>query len=347
MRQAVSRAAVWRHSVPAPLRRSSSLLAAAIAVACLSAMALSGCTPSGNFGDPALPTGFLNATIPDVELNAYIYVNAGRELALPIQAFGDAPGVADQQLGVRSIELVVNGAGKEFGVAVTFERSEDAESAAATVRQQAGAESSEGVDISSAMLTLARGQGDWPSQLSEAWAVGDRVQLEVKYPNMYVTMRLLPAQAPATPVAAGFVRNVSVLLEELLAQAGLSVSGVGAAFQLVRAESLAFVVYADDLDALPAEATVEAVKGASLGIIAVTRTTYPGVLVNMLLGTFAGRIGMELTKVGDESVRYRDIEGHAHLMAKNFGPSLFFALASTREDVETLMEAVIANQVRP
>jgi hypothetical protein len=60
-----------------------------------------------------------------------------------------------------------------------------------------------------------------------------------------------------------------------------------------------------------------------------------------MLNTFASRAGLEDITIGGEEARYRNLDNKAHLILKNFGGVLYFALSPTREGAEQLMQSVI------
>ena len=109
-----------------PFPKSVPSLSWLTAIALIAVM-LAGCSSGAKSGEPALPHGFIASGIPDVELDAYFYVSAGREVGLPPEAFGDAGELGGQPLGVQSLEAALNAATDEFGVAVDFTRVQDAE----------------------------------------------------------------------------------------------------------------------------------------------------------------------------------------------------------------------------
>jgi len=88
---------------------------------------------------------------------------------------------------------------------------------------------------------------------------------------------------------------------------------------------------------------VHGIKAAA-GAVAVAQSSYPGFIVGFMLGTMAGRAGLETLDIGGESVLYRDLGEGAHLMAKTYGPTMFFALAPSKEQAQKLIETVMANQ---
>jgi hypothetical protein len=133
-------------------------------------------------------------------------------------------------------------------------------------------------------------------------------------------------------------------IEDFLALQGVDVPRLADAFEFIKVEEVAFVVYSDDLDMLPVTSGIAGFRELDVGVVAVVQAGYPGFVVDLLLGSFANRIGLETVKVEGRQVRYRGLDGEAYLMMVSYGSSLFFALSPTREGVEELIRAVIANQ---
>ena len=142
----------------------------------------------------------------------------------------------------------------------------------------------------------------------------------------------------------GFARNAADLADDVLALQGLDVPGLGSALGLIRVRTLAFGAYASDLSALPGTLTPEALRESGIGLVAVGRAGYPGILVNFLIGRFAGRLGLDDVTVDGVKARHRGLPGGLHLMMKNYGATLYLIVAATREDAEALLRSVVADQ---
>ena len=309
----------------------------------IAAVSVAACTASAKSGDPDLSGAFPDTDIPAVAINAYLSVDPEAVVGLPYRALG-GEGDGEAVAGLQWLEAVVNQPGEAYGVVLHFADEREAEQAGALLRGGEDSESVRTLDVAGARTTLTVGSGEWSGQLRQAWATDDRASLKERYPDIYEAMRLLPREAPATPVAVGFARNAAAMLEALLAQRDVSIPGFGNALGLVRVRSVAFAAYADHMDAVPVELTAEEVEVAGLGIIAVARAGYPGFIINLLLGNFAGRLGLEDMDLGDTGVRYREVGGRFHLMVKNYGKTVFFTLAPTLSGSQWLMESIIANQ---
>ena len=343
MRQAPSppsRPRLLRRMPSIPLRSWLVLLLVLFGVA---AIAVAGCTASAKSGDPDLSGAFPDADIPAVAINAYLYVDPETVVGLPYRALG-YEGNGDAAADLQWLEAVVNQPGEAYGVTLRFAGEHEAGQARDLLRGGEDGRVVRTVDVAGPRTTLTVGAGEWSGQLRQAWTANDRVPLKERYPDIYEAMRFLPREAPATPVAVGFVRNAAAMMEALLAQRDASIPGLGSALGLVRVRSMAFAAYADGMDVLPTELTAEEVESADLGIIAVARAGYPGFIINLLLGNFVGRLGLEGMDLGDTGIRYREVGDRFHLMVKNYGKTLFFALAPTHQGAQRLMESVIANQ---
>ena len=315
-------------------------LAALAAVSLLALAALAGCG-GVHKGDPALPPGFLEAGLPDVELNAYVHVATARELAVPSGIFGEAGGGPEPGV-ILALSAFMKDTIGEFGASIDFAGVEDAALARELV--EAADAGAPWLDQRGSTLRLVAGDSPWARELRSAWESGSRVDLRREYSGAWNLMRMLPETAPAPPVAAGFLRNVPDMAEKLLERQGVGASGLDSALSLVRAREMAFAVYATDLEEVPRDGLDEALGRAGVGVIAVTRAGYPGFIVNFLTGRFMDRAGLEKVRVGEESARYRRLDDRVHLMLKNYGSTFFFTLAPTREGAQELMQSVVENQ---
>ncbi len=273
-----------------------------------------GCVASAEPGDPALPPGFEAAGVPDVDLNAYAYVDAGVPVTLPASALGDGAG----PISLLRVEAALR---------------------------------DPGVDQAAWLLTLdgearflSATETPWSDGIAAAWGDGQRACVEARYPEAWETIRLLPAHPPGKAVAVGFVRNAGDLADDVLALQGIQVPGLGSALGFIRVRTLAFAAYANDLASLPAALTPEAIQDAGVGIVAVGRAGYPGVLVNFLIGRFASRLGLDDVTVVGEEARHRSLDGGLHLMMKSYGATLYFVVAGTRDSAEALLGSVVADQ---
>jgi hypothetical protein len=184
----------------------------------------------------------------------------------------------------------------------------------------------------------------WADDMQRAWSTNSRASIESRYPEVWNTIRLLPSDVPGDAVAAGFVRNASQQIDQLLQSRGVSAAGIDSALAMIRITDIAIAVYAEDLNELPAQVTPEAWRDAGLGIIAVGNAGYSGLVVDFMLGGFADRAGLQAATIGDEPAYYRTVDPGLHMMMKSFGATIYFTVAGSREQAEDLMQAVITSQ---
>ncbi|MEX2430668.1 MAG: hypothetical protein WD645_01960 [Dehalococcoidia bacterium] len=300
---------------------------------------LAGCSPEGKLGDPSLPPGFASS-IPATDLRGFLYVNTGSPVALPANTFGEA---AIGPVDVLSIQAVLNRASSEYAARIEFADAGSASLAGEATR--ASASDDQWVDNNDRHLMTGRsGDGDWTEELRTAWNNDDRETLEDAYPAVWATMRLLPEEPPAEPVAAGFLRSVDELAEDVLSASGVSGTELGSALTLMRVEAIAFAVYADDLERLPEALTRADFEESEISALAVATAGYSGFIVNFLFPRFSERAGLEETELDGKVVFYRALDNDLHLVMKNYGSAFFFALSSTRGGAEDLARSVIASQ---
>ena len=303
----------------------------------ITAALATGCTSAAKAGDPALPAGFAERGIPDVDLTAYLVVDAGAPVEISTSAFGDGSG---SFATLARLEGAVLSLGLDQAVRLDLTNAPDAASVGGLARG-----SSAWVEVAGTRVTLGTSEGTWASALRAAWAEGvEPVTVASRYPAVWDVLRLLPADPPARPIAAGFAREIRDSTDALLTLGGIDVPGLGSALGFLRVETLAFGVYAADVAVLPTAPTPEAIKDAGIGIVAVADAEYPGIIIGLLIGGFADRMGLTDTTVAGEDARYRSLPGGLHLLFKNYGATLYFVASDTRQMAEELLGSIIASQ---
>ncbi len=307
-----------------------------------SAFALGGCAVGAKAGEPALPAGFADLDMPDVDTNALVYVNAGEPARVPLGAFAATDLVAGA--GVVSIEVIVDDPDREFAARAEFVDLATAERVAEAALSVAGGDAARWVRSDGPVVSVGRSETEWGDAVREAWATGRRVTIEERYPEVWEAVRLLPEDAPGRPVAVGFARNAPDLLDATLAATEVSLPGLASALSLMRADVIAFGVYAADPSDLPEQLTRDALRGSGVGVLGVAQAGYPGFVVGFLFEAFAERANLEETDVGGTTALYRVVEGDLHLMVKAYGSSIYLAAAPTRAEAETLVLAVVRSQ---
>ena len=331
-----------REGAGAVRRLAAARMALAGLVLALGVLALAGCATGAKAGEPVLPAGFAAFDMPDVDANAYVYVNAGEPTQVPLGAFGANGLVAGP--GVLSIEVVVNDPDRDFAARAEFVDEATAQRVAEAARSAASADAARWVQADGTVVAVGRSEGPWGDGIREAWAVGSRVTIEERYPDVWEAIRLLPEDAPGRPVAVGFARNAPDLLDATLEATDLSLPGLASALSLIRANVIAFGVYAADPSNLPERLDRDALRGSGIGVLGVAQAGYPGFVVSFLFDRFAERANLEETDLGGTTALYRVVDGDLHLMVKAYGSSIFLAAAPTKAEVEALVLAVVRSQ---
>ncbi len=311
-------------------------------VLALGVVALAGCAVGAKAGEPALPAGFAALDMPDVDANAFVYVNAGQPARVPLGAFGATDLVAGA--GVVSIEVIVNDPDSDFAARAEFVDGATARRVAEAARSVASADAARWVSSEGAVVAVGHSDAAGGNLVREAWAAGSRVTIEERYPDAWEAIRLLPEDAPGRPVAVGFARNAPDLLDATLAATDFSLPGLASALSFIRADVIAFGVYAADPSQLPEQLNREALRGSGIGVLGVAQAGYPGFVVGFLFDQFAERANLEETEVGGTTALYRVVDGDLHLMVKAYGSSIYLATAPTRAEVEALLLAVVRSQ---
>ncbi|MCI0816546.1 MAG: hypothetical protein J4N29_05825 [Chloroflexi bacterium] len=308
----------------------------------LGVVALAGCAVGAKAGEPGLPAGFAAHDMPGVDANAYVYVNAGEPARVPLGAFGATDLVAGA--GVVSIEVVVDDPDRDFAARAELVDEATARIVAEAALSVASADAARWVQADGPIVAFGHSEGPWGDTIREAWAVGSRVTIEERYPDVWEAIRLLPEDAPGRSVAVGFARNAPDLLDATLEAIGFSLPGLASALALIRADVIVFGVYAADPSRLPERLDREALRGSGIGVLGVAQAGYPGFVVGFLFDQFAERANLEETEVGGTTALYRVVDGDVHLMVKAYGSSIFLAAAPTRAEVEALVLAVVRSQ---
>ena len=303
---------------------------------------LSACATSAKGGDPALPAGFEDLGMPDVDTNALFYARAAMPVDIPLGVFGATDLVAGAS--VVSVESLVNDPDREYAVRVEFVDEATAQDVGDVALSVVGDDTTRWARVDGRFVIAGRADTAWGDDVRDAWAGGDRVTIAERYPGVWETARLLPEDPPSPPVAVGFARNVSDLLDATLAATAVSLPGMASALSLIRADVIAFAAYAADPSGLPERLTRDALRESGIGVIGVSQAGYPGFVVGFLFDQFAETAGLEETEFGGTDALYRVVEGDLHLMVKAYGSTIYLFAAPTRAGAEALVLAVVRSQ---
>ena len=324
------------------------ILLLALAVSVMGALA---CSPKLVQTDPKLPPGFLDTPVLTGDLNAYLYLSQGSPVALPLEPFGDIENIQGNPLlperlsgetDIRSLAFWMGPDLDSFGGDVVF-----SEEIAAEIAELLLATKSD--DVTSwhrgSRVSLVRGTGPWATEMERMHRTGETLPFGEAYPKAWELMRLLPESPPAEPVAAGFLKPTSTVIDPLASRAGLSLGRLAPALGSVNIDDVAFVAYSNRPIAVPEKVTPDYFHEHQIGAILVARSSYPGFLLSFFLNNFSGRVDLDKIEVMGESVLYREF-ADVHLMIKPIGSTIFFSLAPTRDFTESLIASVLETQLR-
>jgi len=303
---------------------------------------LAACGPAKP-GEPALPNGFVELGLPPVAVNAFAYFNPGHPVAFPLSILGEAsPSEDDSQ--VLTVEALVNDPKGQMAVRAEFIDEANAARAAEVAVRFAGGSDDHWVDVNGSFVAIGSTRNEWSAVLRPAWITGGRETIEERFPLIWNSLRLLPEEPPAPPVAVGFMQNIADLADQLLEDNEVQLSGISDALALIRVETASFAVYGNNVSGIPQSPTLSALRELDVGLLAVSEAGYPGTVVDFLYERFLERAELNTEEVTGETVQYRAIDADLHIMVKNYGSSFFFAFSQTRTGVEDLIKSVIKSQ---
>ena len=289
-------------------------------------------------GNPALPQGFQEAPLVEANINAYVYLRQDEPFTLDTGLFGQPeilPGLP-QHAEVDGLSLFVGGHISTFGGIVEFSPGEGVENIASRSDGHTFVSSQPGSDTD---LLLFQSDNTWADILEFSAVSDNAVSLDDRYPETWELMGWLPASPPSKPIAAGFLRPQSSILELSSTRAGINMRGLDQALGFFRLGDMAFGVYSDDPLDVPKRVNLGFLSGSGVSALLVARSGYPGWIVSLAMSVMGGRVDLDKVKVGDTTFRYRDIDG-LHLFLHRKGSVLFAAVSTDRPAAEALIQSV-------
>ena len=310
----------------------------------LAALLLGSCQQPLAPGNPALPIGFRESQLPDVEANGYVYVRQKQPFMLSSKKFQPdprkplPPGLPPHT-NIGQITMIMGPSMNTFGGVVEFSSEGEAALASQLLQQQA---SRQWVTLSGEELFLVRGENVWSRSLKEALTQERRLSLSQKFPEVWETISLLPENPPGEPVAAGFVRVDAPLLESLAGSAGVGLRSLTPSLGFMRLDHIAFAVYADHTLQIPEKVDSTFISEQELGAVLIAHSGYPGFIVSIAMSILGSRGGLlETITLGDTEVRYMPLSD-LHLLIKNKGSFIFAAISADRATAEALMKSALS-----
>ena len=203
---------------------------------------LGGCGQAARVGQPALPPGFQERGVLDVDSNVAAYLSTGQLVSLPIAALGGGDGL---DLHIASIETLANEPTSEYAARVEFAENSEAKLVSGALSVASAGDDLFWIEGDGRFVNLGRSDAGWGDTVRSIWAEGDRLSLSERAPEVWDTLRLLPENPPGPPFAVGFARNVGDLLDSFLHAGQIGLPGLGSALGLVRVEAVVFAAYGD------------------------------------------------------------------------------------------------------
>lgn len=317
-------------------------LAAAPLIAVLLLLA-SACASQVSEGDATLPSEMETQTIPDTEFSLYIYFSSETPLIVPRERFlptdAAAPEGAPERVSLSKAALVASSL-DAFAGTLGFPTSEEAQAARSLYAHLPADEPVlTELDETENAIHLIRGDSLWTAQALEGFREDSLTTLKEARPEGWSLLTNLPSSEDAPPLAAGVMSMDGDLIRGVAARLGVESDGLDTAFGIVQVETVAFGVYGDLPEELPATGMDAAFfDETGIGLTMVSGVNYPGVAVAFLVRSIAGQLGMETIELGETNDNARHLQiDEAHLIIKNKGSLVYATLAGSQTRAETLM----------
>lgn len=281
----------------------------------------------------ALPPPFDGWAVPDVPMNAALYVAPRRPSAVFIRG-GDGQ---KKELRVISFEGVAIDPVHEYAARAELADAEDVSEAADALE--------EGMWSRRHPQTLWYGEPDnaWAETVRTAWGEGALAPWKERDATVRRGWLLLPDDAPSPLLGLGFIRNREDLLDRTFGEVEVEAEGLGAALRLARINMVSFGLFGE-FDEAPPQLDSEVLRGTNSGVIVVGESSYPAFVVGLLWDRVASAAELDAITLGGEQAHYRSLEGDWHMTAKRYGRTFYFAVAASRTEAEGLVVAIIESQ---
>ena len=315
-------------------------------VVCFS-LPLAACGGSTQTGNPRLPDGLDSLRVAPVDANAYVYVRPQDPVTVLEDAFPGSPATdrgGATAHAVESLEAVARDLGADQAVRLTFELEGSAERVFGRVMGASDRAPGDWASVDGRSVAIGRAGGPWGVSVRLAWQTDTRVPLAEQYADFWELLQQMPDNPPARPVAAGFVLDVSDLIDRLLAAKGIAMPGLTDGLGLMRIGPVAFVGYSDGLRSLPGGSAGAILADLDAAAIFLTESGYPGFLIGPAFDQLSRGSGLVEVDVAEDTANYREVNPDFHLMVKTFGSTFFFSVGPTRERAQALMASVIRSR---
>ena len=290
-----------------------------------------GCASPPSQRAPLLPQGFEGALLPDVDIQAYIYLNQQAQLSISATLSPGFPA----SVGVDSASGWFGPSVEAFGAALDMRRETEAQllSGLRTLGQLPLWALASGRRV-----FLAAGSGVWTENLKAALFNQRMRPLATKYPAIWGDFAYFPGSPPARPVGGGFLIINGELAGSLGPALGFPVATLTQPLLAAGISYAPFLLYADRPIELPEKIDSDLFKRVGLRALVVGHSGFPPVLLAMGFDRAVQQAGLSRTTVrGIDIYTYPATAPGIEMLLGRKENVLYFSIAPTREMAEVLL----------
>ncbi len=324
------------------LPKSPSPFVGLVLLVLLAAVGALACSTGIEPRDAALPDGFRDTPIPNVDLGGYLYLSRTAPLISPADKL--VPGFrpssdSPRQVEMENLKVWVSSSPSVYGIGYEFT---DAETALWLITELEETDTKLSYSIDGNTVYVFYGGGDWIEALRASINEDRYVKIQDVYPDAWVLYNLLPEVPVGEPVAAGFGRLGTDLLGYLERDVASEAGFLRRFASSARIENVVFGLYSTEeetnLDQLHKDSLLE---NSHQGVVLATRSSYPNFLVSFIFGGASSRAGLRKVSVsgseGSAKAYHTSPVDEFHVIVSNRGNLFTIALSPAREMAERLI----------
>ena len=291
---------------------------------------LTGCSATGT-SSPLLPAGFADATVPDVTLGGYVYVNQSS----PIVVTPDFAQIGLDKVSIDSAQAWAGPDADSYGGVVDFNSQADA---AKVVKL-----------VNSAKLllwTMNNGKliyavnsatGEWNTSLQNAITRQQMVSAATKYPEVKADFMSFPSSPPLQPFAAGFIDLNSTLAESVAKKLNVSLASYLSALKTAGISRVCFVGYGAQAVAVSSKSlTTEYFNSLQLSGLALGRSAYPDLVIAAAFEKAMTDAGFTKSTVNNVDM-YSYSPSGINVLVAHKGSIIYAAVSQSKEMAQKLL----------
>jgi len=289
-----------------------------------------GCaSPTSQRPPPLLPQGFSGDLLPDVDIQAYIYLNQQAQLSISAPLSPGFPA----SVGVDSASGWFGSSTEAFGAALDLRRETEAQLLSGL--RTLGAWPLWALATGRRVL-LAAGSGEWTENLKAALFTQRMSPLATKYPAIWGDFAYFPGSPPTRPVGGGFLRIDGELVGSLGPALGFPVASITLPLQAAGISYAPFLLYADRPIELPERIDSDLFKRAGLRALVVGHSGYPPLLFTLGFDRAVQQAGLSRTTVRAVDIYSYPAQDLTVLLGRKENV-IYLSIAPTREMAEGLL----------